>query len=179
MTNAELAILSLIAEKQRHGYEIEQVIEARGMREWTRIGFSSIYYILKRLEQHGWIESGEQMVVGQGGPRKVYSITAEGRQVFGQAVLEALSKPERDPDNFQLGLANLTWVPKNRSIEALNTRLRELERQAEHVRGRRAAQAPLPLHVGAMFDLSLDMLGSQIEWLRAFIQSWEKHDGED
>ena len=51
MTNAELAILSLIGESPRHGYEIEQVIEARGMREWTEIGFSSIYYLLKKLEK--------------------------------------------------------------------------------------------------------------------------------
>ena len=50
MTNPELAILSLIAEKPRHGYDIEQVIEARGMREWTEIGFSSIYYLLNKLE---------------------------------------------------------------------------------------------------------------------------------
>ena len=35
MTNAELAVLSLVAEKPRHGYEIEQVIEERGMRDWT------------------------------------------------------------------------------------------------------------------------------------------------
>ena len=35
MTNAELAILSLIVEKSMHGYEIERVIEAREMRNWT------------------------------------------------------------------------------------------------------------------------------------------------
>ena len=46
LTNAELAILSLIVEQPRHGYEIEQVIEQRGMREWTDVGFSSIYYLL-------------------------------------------------------------------------------------------------------------------------------------
>ncbi|HUV26505.1 MAG TPA: PadR family transcriptional regulator, partial [Anaerolineales bacterium] len=57
MTNAELAILSLIAEQPRHGYDIEQVIEARGMREWTEIGFSSIYYLLNKLEKDGMIES--------------------------------------------------------------------------------------------------------------------------
>ena len=33
MTNAELAILNLIAEKPRHGYQIEQVIQDRGMRD--------------------------------------------------------------------------------------------------------------------------------------------------
>jgi hypothetical protein len=37
-----LAILSLAVEKPRHGYEMEQVIEGRGMREWTEVGFSSI-----------------------------------------------------------------------------------------------------------------------------------------
>ena len=55
MTNAELAILSLVAEQPRHGYEIESVIEQRGMRAWTEIGFSSIYYILKKLEKAGLI----------------------------------------------------------------------------------------------------------------------------
>jgi DNA-binding PadR family transcriptional regulator len=53
MTNAELAILSLVDERPRHGYEVEQVIEERGMREWTEIGFSSIYYLLKKLEREG------------------------------------------------------------------------------------------------------------------------------
>ncbi len=51
MTPAELAILSLLAEQPRHGYGIEQVIDERGMREWTAIGFSSIYYLLNKLEQ--------------------------------------------------------------------------------------------------------------------------------
>lgn len=177
MTNAELAILSLIAETDRHGYEIEQVITARGMREWTQIGFSSIYYLLKRLEQYGWIASRERKVVGQGGPRKVYSITPDGKEIFEQAVLEALSKAERELDNFQLGLANITWVQKVRSIEALNIHLRELESQAEHVRRRHNAQTPLPLHIEGMFDLSLNIIASRIEWLRGFIQSWEQNDG--
>ena len=57
MTNAELAILSLIAEVPSHGYKIEQTIETRGMREWTEIGFSSIYYLLKKLEKAGLMES--------------------------------------------------------------------------------------------------------------------------
>jgi len=38
MTNAELAILSLVVEKSRHGYEIELVIEEREM-QLDRGGF--------------------------------------------------------------------------------------------------------------------------------------------
>jgi hypothetical protein len=57
MTNAELAILGLIVERPRHGYEIEKVIEERGMREWTEVAFSSIYYILRKLEKKNLIHS--------------------------------------------------------------------------------------------------------------------------
>ena len=42
LSDAEFAILSLLGEDDHHGYEIEALIEARGMREWTAIGFSSI-----------------------------------------------------------------------------------------------------------------------------------------
>ena len=51
MTEAELAVLSLLIETPRHRYQIEQVIEERGMREWTAVGFSSIYYLLRKLEK--------------------------------------------------------------------------------------------------------------------------------
>ena len=51
LTDAELLVLGLVAEMPRHGYELEQVIEERGMREWTQIGFSSIYFVLGKLKK--------------------------------------------------------------------------------------------------------------------------------
>ena len=47
----EAAILGLLCENPLYGYTIEKIIEERGMRHWTDIGFSSIYYVLKRLER--------------------------------------------------------------------------------------------------------------------------------
>ena len=81
MTNAELAILTLVAEKPRHGYEIECVIEERGMRDWTEIGFSSIYYLLKKLEKEGLLE-GRMETTGRGPARKVYRATPAGMKVL-------------------------------------------------------------------------------------------------
>ena len=74
LTHAEQAILSLVAEAPRHGYEIEQVIEERGMREWTEIGFSSIYYLLRKLEGKGLICATVDDS-GAGPTRKVYRLT--------------------------------------------------------------------------------------------------------
>ena len=51
ISNIEAAILGLLCERPQYGYEIEKIIEKRNMRNWTEIGFSSIYYILKKLEE--------------------------------------------------------------------------------------------------------------------------------
>lgn len=57
LTDAELVLLGLVAERPRHGYELEAVIADRGVREWTALGFSSIYYVLNKLESRGLVSS--------------------------------------------------------------------------------------------------------------------------
>ncbi|NDJ35521.1 MAG: PadR family transcriptional regulator, partial [Chloroflexi bacterium] len=122
MTGAELAILSLIAEGPRHGYEIEALIEERGMREWTAIGFSSIYYVLKKLEKAGAISSTLQPA--QRGPaRRVYSITPTGMQSLREAVYAALSTPHHGSSPLQLGLANLPLLSPAEAHRALSAHL--------------------------------------------------------
>lgn len=177
MTNAELAILSLVAEAPRHGYEIEQIIEARGMRDWTDVGFSSIYYILGKLEKKGWVSGRTGSAVGQGPPRKVYTLTAAGRRKFKAAVLTALSTPKRDPVHFQLGLACIDRVSKQSALESLHLHIQALEERAAYVRSRRAEQGDLPVNVTGMFELSLLMIDTQKTWIREFINAWEANDG--
>ena len=92
MTNAELAVLGLVAERPRHGYEIDQVIKERGMRDWTDVGFSTIYYLLKNLERDGLIE-GRLEEPERGPARRVFHLTSGGRKAFQAAVLDALSVP--------------------------------------------------------------------------------------
>ena len=57
MTNAELTILSLVAEGPRYGYEIQSLIDERELRDWLAIGSSSIYYVLNKLESQHMLTS--------------------------------------------------------------------------------------------------------------------------
>ena len=93
-TNAELAVLSLLAEKPMHGYQIEQTIESRGMREWTEIGFSSIYYILEKLRSRGCVESRLEAAEGKGPSRQIFSLTPAGRAVFQTGCAERPRQPQ-------------------------------------------------------------------------------------
>src|SRR3546814_11724527 len=76
LTPSELTVLGLIVEQPRHGYDLEQVIEERGIRRWTDIGFSSIYYVLAKLEKRGLVDADE----GRSGAksRRGFQDTVEG-----------------------------------------------------------------------------------------------------
>ena len=179
MTNAEIAILSLIAESPRHGYEIENVIKARGMRDWTEVGFSSIYYLLKKLEREGYIKARLMKTPGQGPARKVYQITPAGREAWYAASLGALSEPQNCYPLIQLGLANLPGLPEDKAIEALRQYGDRLTERRDYVHSRAEAQHPLPDHVVAMFDYSLSMIEAEREWIRNFIKFLEEKDGKN
>jgi DNA-binding PadR family transcriptional regulator len=173
MTNAELAILSLVAQQPRHGYEIEQVIEERGMREWTEIGFSSIYYLLRKLEREGLIE-GQLQEAERGPARKVYHATPAGREALRAGVLDALSVPRRCYPPLQLGLANLPAIPPAEALAALRKYRDALAARLEYVRTNWESKGPLPLFIDAMFDYSVAMVGAELTWIEKLIKQVEE-----
>lgn len=178
MTNAELAVLSLVVEEPRHGYGIESTIEARGMREWTDVGFSSIYYLLKKLEGAGLIE-GRRGGESQGPSRTVYETTEAGEVALRAAVLEALSVPQRDGSGFLLGLANLPTLKPGEALEALRENQRSQSARFEYLGERRREQQPLPDHVEAMFDYSEAMLQAEIDWLAQYTTHLEREQSDE
>ncbi len=173
MTNAELAILSLIAEQPRHGYDIEQIIEERGMRDWTEIGFSSIYYLLNKLEKAGMIESHLQQLVGKGPARKVYSITQQGQLAQLEGTLAALTTPQSGSSSFLLGLSNYPVLRREQVLSALHSYAEQLEERVNHMLANAERQRPLPPHVEAMFDYSQVLQEAELNWIRNFIQKVE------
>jgi DNA-binding PadR family transcriptional regulator len=176
MSNAELAILTLVAEQPRHGYEIEQVIEARGMRDWTEVGFSSIYYLLKKLEDEGLAE-GHLEQAGRGPARKVYHITPAGRQTLHEALRHALAVPEPRPSRLLLAVGNLPALPPADAVAALGAYCDRLADRLAHVSRRREEQQPLPYFVNAMFDYSVAMIQAEITWIERFAAQIHAQEG--
>ena len=178
-TNAELALLTLLREQSRHGYEIEQVIEARGMREWTEVGFSSIYYLLSKLEEAGLVEAHMEKSPGRGPGRKVFSLTPEGQEAAQAGVEHALSTPGRCYPPIQLGLANLPGLPPRKAIHALKEYHQDLTERKQSLLHKWDAQRPLPDFVEAMFSYSVAMLDAEMNWVADFTAQWEQNHGED
>jgi PadR family transcriptional regulator, regulatory protein PadR len=78
--SAELLILALLEDRQRHGYEIARLIESRS---GGTIAFhvASLYPMLYRLERRTLIEGRWVEKAGQR-RRRYYRLTSEGRKVL-------------------------------------------------------------------------------------------------
>ena len=63
-----------------HGYDLHQQVQ-EGLGEIWTIGISNVYGVLKNLEQAGHVESSLSPQENRP-PRKVFSITPEGRKSF-------------------------------------------------------------------------------------------------
>ena len=164
VTDAELAVMSLLAEKPMHGYQIEQIIEDRGMRDWTNIGFSSIYYILEKLGKFGWLDNVLTQGQGKGPARQIFYLTPSGEIAWKKAVIDAISHPHRSSSNFQLGLANLLYLEKEEITSALKENVKELQQRHQYVLNRFASYGDnLPWNVSAMFDLSLTQIRTELD----------------
>jgi PadR family transcriptional regulator, regulatory protein PadR len=78
--SAELIILSMVELRARHGYEISKQIEARSAGQ-LKFHVASLYPLLYRLEERGWLQGRWVEKAGQR-RRRYYSLTAEGRRVL-------------------------------------------------------------------------------------------------
>jgi transcriptional regulator len=78
--SAELLVLSLIEDRQRHGYEISKLIESRSGGA-LRFNVASLYPMLYRLEKRGWIQGRWIDKAGQR-RRRYYRLTIAGRKVL-------------------------------------------------------------------------------------------------
>jgi len=78
--SAELLVLSLLSARPRHGYQISKVIEQRSAGR-LRFHVASLYPLLYRLEERGWIEGRWVEKAGER-RRRFYRLTAQGRRVL-------------------------------------------------------------------------------------------------
>ena len=80
--SAELLVLSLVADRARHGYEISKLIESRSGGT-LKFNVASLYPLLYRLESRAWIQ-GRWVEKPGLRRRRYYRLTTQGRKVLGE-----------------------------------------------------------------------------------------------
>src|SRR6266511_1981495 len=148
LTPAELTVLGLGIERPQHGYDLEQVIEQRGM--------------LHVPEAPAAAKS-----------RRVFHATTEGRGVAARNALAFVAEARPVPHPLLVGVANLSLLSAQQYAQALRTRLAQIEARIAAVQAIQAvqqAQAPLPLAAREVYSYSLSLMEAERQWLATRVQ---------
>jgi DNA-binding PadR family transcriptional regulator len=146
------------------------------MRHWTDIGFSSIYYVLKRLERRTLVISFCEHQQDKPA-RKVYTITSEGKRMMKEKVRFLLSTNPRIASPFDLGIVHLPLLSKEENIACLKERVRALDRAIDQINSHhdRHIRSGKPYFVCAISDRVLAHLTTEKRWVEQFITEVDQH----
>lgn len=171
ITDLDLLVLGLIAEMPRHAYDLERELDERGMREWTEIGFSSVYYVCNKLNKLGLVEAEKP---ASAKARKRYTLAAKGSEVLTIHSLNALREHRPNNSSVLLGMIHWPFLDPEQAIVALCERQQlivEERKRLEHVRIQRQ---PLPDFVDSVFEFSLGQLVAEAAWTAKTIAYMEQ-----
>jgi DNA-binding PadR family transcriptional regulator len=175
ISDIEAAILGLLCESPQYGYDLDRTIDVRGMRNWTQIGFSSIYYVLKRLEKSGLISSSIEAVEGKPS-RRNYTITESGREAMREKVANVLSNCPKLISPFDLGMANIDLLSHDEAISCLRKHIDSLDERARFLEKGIAESMGRgdPYRVTFLFELPLVQLEAERDCVEKLIAMMER-----
>ena len=172
LTDAELVLLGLVAQRPRHGYELETAIAERGVREWTALGFSSIYYVLNKLDSRGLVSSERPAAREKG--RRTYALTSAGVAACVEGTRAALERVPPMHSAVLIGMANSPMLPPGQVAESLRRRRNSVVARIESTQATRVGQEPLEAFVGAIFDHGIAMLQAEVAWIENTLLTLEE-----
>ena len=163
-SDADIVLLSLLAEQPRHGYDLDRVIEQRGYRQWTSLAFSSVYYLLKRLSERGLLEPDE----GSQGRRTVFRVTEAGRRELRQAAGERVLAPAPPSAGVLPALNAYSRLDDPELVTLLVHRAEALLGRLDELRALRAQVDEE--HALAIFDYEILRQEADLAWTRSLLK---------
>ena len=178
LTISDLVILSLLAERPMHGYEVNATLEDRKIREWAPVSRPQIYYSLDKLTKLKLIRVTDADSASAGPERRVMKTTARGRAQLSDALEESHWVRQRVHQPFLIWLA-LSWQARPRTFRRqLNSRKKLLEEQVNEERATLAdvlSEVGHPYHEAVwMLQLLIEQKQTELRWVERILQNVEK-----
>jgi DNA-binding PadR family transcriptional regulator len=85
LTTADLLVLSLLSEREMHGYELLREFDQQEVTEWARVSRPHVYYALQKLARLAFVvpvAERDKQVATRG--RTIYQISAVGMAVLSE-----------------------------------------------------------------------------------------------
>lgn len=169
LTTPDLVLLSLLAERPRHGYAANAELARRQVADWAGVSRPQVYYSLQKLARAGLIRAAADRDAAGGPERTRYATTARGRAELAAALARPDWTTARERPKFLTWMA-LSWQARPAVVKA-QLRRRQAFLASELAR-EEATLAAVRAEVGHdyheavwMLELTLAAFRTELAWL--------------
>lgn len=178
LTISDLVILSLLAERPMHGYEVNATLEERNIRDWAPVSRPQIYYSLSKLTDLKLIRVTETGSPAAGPERRVMQTTARGREQLADALEAKHWVTQKVHQPFLIWLA-LSWQARTKTFrKQLDNRKKLLE---ERLAEEKETLADVLAEVGHqyheavwMLQLLIEQTQTELRWVERILRDAAK-----
>lgn len=172
----EIAILGLLSESPMHGYELRKRLSTL-LGAFRAFSYGSLYPSLRRLQDAGWID--EQAPIEQLAEsglkskraKKVYRLTAEGKEHFAE-LLSEVGPEAYDDEGFGTRLAFFGQTRSDVRLQILEGRRQRMTEQADGMRSSLArTRARMDRYTLQLQEHGLESVDREVRWLNELIET--------
>lgn len=178
LTISDLVILSLLAERPMHGYEVNATLEERNIRDWAPVSRPQIYYSLSKLTDLKLIRVTETGSPAAGPERRVMQTTARGREQLANALDAKHWVTQKVHQPFLIWLA-LSWQARTQTFrKQLDNRKKLLEARLAEEKETLAdvlAEVGHQYHEAVwMLQLLIEQTQTELRWVERILRDAAK-----
>ncbi len=156
VTTADLVVLSMLATRPMHGYELNLELERCHVHDWAEISRPQVYYSLNKLAETKRVRLRKTK-----DRKQVYELTAAGRKALSEGLDSTEWATSRPPPPFITWLAMAQHTTKEAFQRVLDARIAfvggELRREEETI-----VEVPI---VRWMVEYAVRQFRMELEWL--------------
>jgi DNA-binding PadR family transcriptional regulator len=165
-----LAVLSTVAQRPMHRYEMASIMRARGKDQDMDIKWGSLYTVVDNLLKHGYLEVIGASRQGARPERTIYQITETGTRELVDWTRELLSVVDPEHPRFAAGLSVLAVLPPDEVIDLLQIRLDILQQSLAAQRAMiTAASDQVPRLFLLENEYTLALADAEAAWLKTLL----------
>lgn len=170
-SSTQLAILGLLNEGEKHGYQIYREIEQR-MSDYTNVKLGSVYHALGKFNDKGLVEVSSIEKKPGNPERQVYKITNSGQEHFQKLLRKELGQYGQYSNPIGVVLNFLYCFSVDELVPLLQKRLDRYKKCEKELMAERVAylsRPELPRFIDLAFDNGTKHLRTEIQWLEESI----------
>lgn len=167
MSSVDLVILGILLEKPQSAYELQKDVVNHHYDKWSKIGITTIYQNVHRLQAAGYLQS--EMQPGEKRTnRAVYSITEAGKVYFTKLMHEIVDREVAFLFDFNIVITNMNKIAKTEADVLFHKLHNNIKNAALKNAALATKYADIPLVGRAIFQQQHLLYQALLDWLISF-----------